>query len=563
MNIRSQWLAIVGLVLLILLLLPADWYPGSWRLFYADWLGTTTYSPPDKSRVTSPAEAPEFCAPDLKGWRPAQIIAGIEIDASPLCAADNPYAVAAFVKGTNQVSSDLLMRTHLAADAVTKGRDLDGDGDPDEIHIRLEVIELNGTSPDQEALTTQFEIAPGINPGLWVFAPKSSGMSTENFISNIAYDGLRLPSPVIRVEQGVTVSITLENSHYMPHTLHFHGVDHPFLDADGEGNDGVPATSEIPVMPGSARTYNMQPRQTGTMFYHCHVQPQVHVTMGLQGMFVIEGNRPNNWVQTFNTGAGLVRYRSKTSRQSYHREYDLHYQNLHKGLSEQVQKSNDPRTVTKALHRQSNPGADADYFTLNGRSFPYTLRESLIVTKPDERIKLRVLNGGSAAVALHTHGHKVTITHYDGVAHNEQARITRDVVSLAPAQRLDLQLDTTNDGLHSYGDGIWPLHDHYPKGVTTAGIGPGGNVSAIVYESFLLANGWPDTRGVDLGVYFDADYYRKKIPVWQSYDPEHRFADVERSFPAPARLAAVAGLCGLVLGLILNIGMTMINRWRS
>ncbi len=57
---------------------------------------------------------------------------------------------------------------------------------------------------------------------------------------------MRLPSPAIRIEQGDQVRITLENSHYMPHTLHLHGADHGFVDAGGEGNDGVPLTSENP-----------------------------------------------------------------------------------------------------------------------------------------------------------------------------------------------------------------------------------------------------------------------------------------------------------------------------
>ena len=45
----------------------------------------------------------------------------------------------------------------------------------------------------------------------------------------------------------------------------------------------------------------------------------------------------------------------------------------------------------------------------------------------------------------------MTITHYDGVEHNPAAQITRDVVWLSIAQRVDLDLNTTNDGLHSYG----------------------------------------------------------------------------------------------------------------
>ena len=103
----------------------------------------------------------------------------------------------------------------------------------------------------------------------------------------------------------------------MPHTLHLHGADHGFVTADGQGNDGVPIASEKPVMPGMARSYFLQPRAAGTMFYHCHVQPHVHVMMGLQGLFIIEENRPNNWLQTLNIGGGQVRAPSRAVRESY------------------------------------------------------------------------------------------------------------------------------------------------------------------------------------------------------------------------------------------------------
>ena len=86
------------------------------------------------------------CPPDPSGWRQAQSIEGVNIDASAPCVADNPYTIAAFVRGTNNVSQDTLLKSGLTADAIEKGRDLDGDGDPDEIHIRLEVAELNGAS---------------------------------------------------------------------------------------------------------------------------------------------------------------------------------------------------------------------------------------------------------------------------------------------------------------------------------------------------------------------------------------------------------------------------------
>ncbi len=555
---HTRWLFLVT-ILFALLCFPPQWYPLALRMQLSQWFGADDYRALPEGKTVTDLKAEIPCPEDLLNWRDAQTIAGVDIRRSPTCIADNPYAVAAFVRGTNNVSQQVLMASGLTPDAVVKGRDLDGDGDPDEIHIRLEVVELNGGSPEGNVPTTRYAIAPGIRPGFWVFVPKMFGMATENFESLKARSMLRLPSPAIRVEQGDRVKITLENSHYMPHTIHFHGVDHPFVDADGEGNDGTPLTSEKPVLPGSARTYDLQPRQSGTMFYHCHVQPNVHIMMGLQGLFVVEENRPNNWLQTLNVGAGHVRVPSVAVTEQFDREYDLHYLDVDIDLNNRIQRFNDPRLIAREMHRRYDiTDAKSDFFTLNGRSFPYTFRESLVVTKPDEHIKLRIVNGGSIGIALHTHGHKVTATHYDGVAVKPAARIIRDVVWIASAQRVDLDLDTTDDGLHSYGAGIWLLHDHQVKGVTNDGIGPGGNISAIVYEDYLQENGWPRTQGVDLNKFFTEAYYRKEIPVFDNL-ASGTFSDVESDLWMLIRLLGL----GLSLGVMVALVINAINKHRS
>jgi len=548
----KYWL-LIGLIVLALVCAPPQWYPRAWRAQWADWFGTPDYRPLPMSMDMDSPTPESACPEDLSGWRAAQTIEGVEILPSPTCVADNPYAVAAFVRGTNNVSAQTLAASGLTADAVVKGRDLDGDGDPDEIHIRLEVVELNGGSPETAGPATQYAIAPGITPGFWAFAPKFVGMATENFESPVARASLRLPSPAIRVEQGDRILITLENGHYMPHTIHLHGADHPFVDVNGEGNDGVPIASEIPVMPGAARTYELEPRRAGTALYHCHVQPHVHFNMGLQGLFIVEENRPNNWLQTLNVGAGQVRVPSQASREEYDREYDLHYLDVDSDLHNRIQASNDPRLITQSMHRDYDiTDATADYFTLNGQSFPYTFRDSLVVVAPNERIKLRVANGGMNRIGLHTHGHKVTITHRDGVPAEPAAQITRDVVTLDTAQRLDLLLDTTNDGLHAYGSGIWLFHDHGTRAITTDGIGPGGHISAIVYEDYIEQNGWPRTQGVSWAPYFTAAYYRKEIPIWESYAPG-LFGDAGADFLAVLRLAGFAFSLGAIAVLIIGI----------
>ncbi len=505
-----------------------------------------------------------ICDPKISAsWREAHEIEGVKIQASNRCSPDKPALIASVVKGTNNISMGTLMETLLSPDTVIKTDDIDGDGDPDRIIIKLEVMELNGSSPDFEGEIATFNIAPGINPGAWVFAPKTRGMSTENFESNRANSLLRMPSPVIRVEQGDIVQIVLENTHYLPHTIHLHGVDHQFkLRGKHTGSDGVPQTSESFLMPGQQRTYEIQPRQTGTMLYHCHVQTHTHLAMGLVGMFIIEENRPNNWVQTFNVGGGQVRHPSVAINEEFDQEYDMHYHAMDKELHEIIQKYNDPRLVARDMNRLYDiTDATEDYYTLNGVSFPYTLRESIVTVKPNQKVKLRVANSASEMIAMHTHGHKATITHYDGIEHNPDAQITRDVYDIAPAQRIDLTLNTTDDGLHSYGEGIWIFHDHREKGITNNGMNPGGNVSAVVYQSYLNELGLPNGMGIDISKYFTEEFHQRKLPIWQDLDEKGSLGVPDgRSWVDPtARTAFVNLLIGLLSGIFIYFLVTRLK----
>ncbi len=480
---------------------------------------SAVFKAPPTTKVEA-GQAEPFCnsgAPPE--WRKAQVVEGVEMQESRACSPDNPNDIAAFVKGTNNISMETLMDTsNVAADTLTLSNDIDKDGDPDHYVIKLEIMEINGHSPDFPGMVPTFDIAPGVQPSFWVFTPKSRDMSTRSFASGEANPLLRMPSPPIRVEQGDVVWLVVENSHYFPHSIHLHGVDHPFMDHSGEGNDGVGQTSAMDIMPGQSKTYVIRPRQPGTMYYHCHVQPHTHIPMGLAGMFVIEENRPNNWPQVFNVGAGQVRHPSVAVLEKYKQEYDLQYSSVDKELHEIPQSANDVRLIAKKMNQEYDiTDATDDYYLLNGRAFPYTLRESLITVSPNEKVKLRVLNGHTEPLALHIHGHKLTETHYDGVEQNPSAQVTRDVYSMSPAQRLDLALNTTDDGLHSFGSGLWMFHDHTETAFTTNGMGEGGSISLVAYRDYIDENGTPKSHGMDLKPYFTKEFWQRKIPVWQNY----------------------------------------------
>ena len=171
--------------------------------------------------------------------------------------------------------------------------------------------------------------------------------------------------------------------------------------------------------------------------------------------------------------------------------------------------SNDPHTIMQSVNIDYNVASSSmEYYLLNGKSFPYTFRESIVFIGDGEKVLLRVLNGGKESIALHTHGHKPKIVAADGVSLTPAQQQYRDVHHIAPAQRVDLVLDATNDGLNSYGEGVWIFHDHFERGVTTAGISPGGNVSAVVYNKYLDEKGWPITFGMGWNKFFDGSYYQ-------------------------------------------------------
>lgn len=522
-----RWVRNIALAVLavsLLLSVVALWYfdplgvPTSVRDFLYRTLGEQPASTMSHT-VNTPKLAPQpVCANEHPDWRKAQVIEGVEIQESKECEPDNPYEVAAAVKGTNNVSSETLLNTDLAKDAVEICCDLDNDGDPDVVKVRLEVTELNGNSPDIKDRLPRFEVAPGIAPGMWVFTPKSRGMATKDFVNIEANPLLRPPSPAIRVEQGDRVEIILENTHYMPHTIHLHGVDHPFETADGIGNDGVPLLNgrAVDTLPGAVHVYKLQPRTPGTFLYHCHTHESIHMMMGLFGMFIVEENRPNNFVQTLNIGAGHVRHPSKAILEQYAREFDLQYSDIDLDLNDRIKESSDPRVISWSLHQSHSeahkPHPAADVFLVNGKAFPYSLRDSVIFVHPDEKVKLRIANTGMTTLALHPHGHKFKITHTDGMPLPPQAQYFKDVVGLEPAERVDVLLQTTNDGIHADGPGAWIIHDHRMGGMTR-GIGPGGGDSIIAYDSYQDDKGIPKFVG-DVAPLFTPEYYQGKVPVF-------------------------------------------------
>ena len=253
--------------------------------------------------------------------------------------------------------------------AVELGRDLDGDGDPDEIHFHLEVVEI------------QEEVYPGEYVTFWVFAPLGSAIG----------HGGAAAEPDAAGRGGRS-----RRDHALQHALpaaHDPSARHQPAQRHGRrpAHDAARGAARQVLHLSLHR-----PARRAPIWYHCHVQDHIHPLMGLAGMFIIEPNRPHNHFAHLIPGAGRITSMAKATREQYQDEYSLVYMDIDDRLNRIPAAYSDPREIEKRMHRDyDSTQRKPNIFMLNGRSFPFTMRDTPIVVKPDETTKLRILNVGA------------------------------------------------------------------------------------------------------------------------------------------------------------------------
>ena len=101
----------------------------------------------------------------------------------------------------------------------------------------------------------KIEIAPGI------------------VIETRAYNG-QVPGPILRLREGVPVTIDVTNASSDPDIVHWHGLMTDSLN-DGAMEEGSPMIS-----PGSVQRYAFTPRPAGTRWYHTHAGAGDNLALG-------------------------------------------------------------------------------------------------------------------------------------------------------------------------------------------------------------------------------------------------------------------------------------------
>lgn len=99
----------------------------------------------------------------------------------------------------------------------------------------------------------------------------------------LAYNG-SIPGPLIRVPQGASITVLLDNRSGIPASLHAHGVrmDAPF--------DGTGAIAQ-----GATAAYSLRFPDAGVYWYHSHAREDYTQEMGMYGNFHVVPRDPAYW----------------------------------------------------------------------------------------------------------------------------------------------------------------------------------------------------------------------------------------------------------------------------
>ncbi|MDT8383470.1 MAG: multicopper oxidase domain-containing protein [Gammaproteobacteria bacterium] len=246
----------------------------------------------------------------------------------------------------------------------------------------------------------------------------------------------QVPGPLIHVQEGDDVIVNVMNNTSMPHTIHWHGIHQK----GSWRSDGVPGVTQKQIEAGESYVYRFKAERIGTLWYHCHVNVNEHVGVrGMWGPLIVDPKNPLP---------------------------------IEKRVTKDVimMMSTWESSVADKYGEGGTPMDVADYFSVNGKSFPLT--QPLRIKKGDV-VRIRFFGAGGAVHSMHSHGHDMLVTHKDGLPLDNP--YYADTVLLGPGERYDVIIEADNPGRFIF-------HDHVDAHVTAGGKHPGGPITIIEYD---------------------------------------------------------------------------------
>ena len=255
-----------------------------------------------------------------------------------------------------------------------------------------------------------------------------------------AFNG-QVPGPLLHVKEGDDVTVHVTNNTTLNHSIHWHGINQ----INSWHMDGVPGVSQKDdIKPGETYTYKFNADRPGSLWYHCHVNVWEHVaTRGMWGPLIVDPKNPSDLEKSVTKDAILM---MSTWQSAYAGTYG---------------KGGMPTDV-------------ADYFSVNGRSFPMT---QPIRVKKGDVLRMRFYGAGDETHQMHMHGHDMLVVAKDG--YPLASPYYADTIPVGPGERFDVIVKMNNPG-------YFVMHDHVDKHMTNNGAMMGGPMTVFEYADVKM-----------------------------------------------------------------------------
>jgi FtsP/CotA-like multicopper oxidase with cupredoxin domain len=255
-------------------------------------------------------------------------------------------------------------------------------------------------------------------------------LAPNRIVSTIGYNGTS-PGPLLRMKEGVPVTVNVVNNTDVPEIVHFHGLLIP-PDVDGSEEEGTPA-----VPPHGKRSYRFTPTPAGTRWYHTHTMAMDDLHRG-----------------SFTGQFGFLIVEGAANPGRYDQEHYLALRDWEPYFTNQAMDNDDldatgPQPEKPAVLDSRPPGMEvaADIFSINDKALG---AGEPIRVKPGERVMFHVLNASAIEIRhVALPGHKFNVIALDGNPVATPGAV--DVLMLGPGERVDAWVEMSQPGVWILG----------------------------------------------------------------------------------------------------------------
>jgi FtsP/CotA-like multicopper oxidase with cupredoxin domain len=239
-------------------------------------------------------------------------------------------------------------------------------------------------------------------------------------VETTAYNG-QVPGPILRVREGVPVTIDVTNRTANADIVHWHGL------AIDSRNDGAMEEGSPMISAGGTLRYQFTPRPSGTRWYHTHTPAGTNLSLG-----------------TYTGQFGFLLVEGHPDPGHYDQEIFLaihHWEPSFVPMVEQMREASANAPLT--------PGSDVGYKYATVNQHMLGAGEPIRV-KRGQRVLMHLLNASATEnVVLALPGHTFKIIAMDGNPVPNPVAV--ETLSLAVAERVDAILEMNAPGVWALG----------------------------------------------------------------------------------------------------------------